>query len=73
MQKIISGGFLSGHRTYIISGIGILSAVGAYLVGDTDIFTMLQSVFTLGGIYFLRKSSEAKRNKNGKHSRKISE
>lgn len=73
MQKIISGGFLSGRRTYIISGIGILSAVGAYLVGDTDIFTMLQSVFTLGGIYFLRKSSETKRNKNGKHSRKISE
>lgn len=73
MQKIISGGFLSGHRTYIISGIGILSAVGAYLVGDTDIFTMLQSVFTLGGIYFLRKSSETKRNKNGKYSRKISE
>ena len=73
MQKIISGGFLSGHRTYIISGIGILSAVGAYLVGDTDIFTMLQSVFTLGGIYFLRKSSETKGKNNGKNSRKIFE
>ncbi|MBO8407424.1 MAG: hypothetical protein IAC77_03100 [Proteobacteria bacterium] len=73
MKKIISGGFLSGHRTYIISGIGILSAVGAYVVGDTDVFTMLQSVFTLGGIYFLRKSSETKRKTNGKNSRKISE
>ncbi len=73
MRKIISGGFLSGHRTYIISGIGILSAIGAYMVGDTDIFTMLQSIFTLGGIYFLRKSSETKRKKHGKHSRKISE
>ena len=73
MKKIISGGFLSGHRTYIISCIGILSALGAYLVGDTDICTMLQSIFTLGGIYFLRKSSENKRNTNGKHSRKISE
>ena len=73
MQKIISGGFLSGHRTYIISGIGILSAVGVYLVGDTDIFTMLQSVFTLGGIYFLRKSSETKGKNNGKNSRKIFE
>ena len=73
MKKIISGGFLSGHRTYIISGIGILSAVGAYVVGDTDVFTMLQSVFTLGGIYFLRKSSETKRKTNGKKSRKISE
>ncbi|MGN0916961.1 MAG: hypothetical protein ACI4NZ_02025 [Candidatus Enterousia sp.] len=60
MRKIIKGGFCAGHRTYIISGIGILSAIGAYLVGDTDIFTMLQAIFTLGGIYFLRKSSEKK-------------
>ncbi len=60
MSKFIKGGFLSGYRTYIISGIGILSALAAYLVGDTDIFTMLQAVFTLGGIYFLRKSRETK-------------
>ena len=60
MRKIIKGGFCAGYRTYIISGIGILSAIGAYLVGDTDIFTMLQAIFTLGGIYFLRKSSEKK-------------
>ena len=73
MKKIISGGFMAGHRTCIISGIGILSAIGAYLVGDADLFTMLQSIFTLGGIYFLRKSSETKRKKNGKNSRKISE
>lgn len=72
MNKIIKGGFLSGHRTYIVSSIGILSAIGAYMVGDTDIFTMLQAIFTLGGIYFLRKSSETKGNKNGKRSRKIS-
>ena len=72
MKKIINGGFLAGHRTYIISGIGILSAVGAYLVGDVDIFTIVQSIFTLGGIYFLRKSSETKGKRNGKNSRKIS-
>lgn len=73
MQKIIKGGFLAGHRTCIISGIGIISAVGAYLVGDTDIFTMMQSVFTFGGIYFLRKANENKRKTNGKNSKKISE
>lgn len=73
MRKIISGGFMAGHRTYVISSIGILSAVGAYLVGDTDIFTMLQSVFTFGGIYFLRKSSETKGKKYEKRPRKISE
>ncbi len=59
-MKIISGGFLAGKRTYIISGIGILSAVGAYLVGDQDIFEMMQTIFTLGGIYFLRASGDKK-------------
>ncbi len=68
MQKIISGGFFAGRRTYIMSGIGIASAIGAYLVGDSDVFTMLQAIFTLGGIYFLRKSNETKGNDNGKNS-----
>ncbi|MBO5704587.1 MAG: hypothetical protein J6R99_01060 [Alphaproteobacteria bacterium] len=63
MKKIIKGGYLSGYRTYIISGTGIISALGAYLVGDTDIFSMLQTVFMLGGIYFLRKSNETKKEK----------
>jgi len=73
MNKIINGGFLAGKRTYIISGIGILTAIGAYLVGDAGVFTTLQTVFTLGGIYFLRKSNESKRKKNGRNSRKVSE
>jgi hypothetical protein len=60
MNNIVKGGFLSGYRTYIISATGILSAVAAYLVGDTDIFTMLQAIFTLAGIYFLRRSNENK-------------
>lgn len=63
MRKIIKGGYLSGYRTYIISGAGIISAIAAYLVGDTDVFAMLQTVFTLGGIYFLRKSNETKKEK----------
>jgi len=56
MNKIFKGGFLAGQRTYIISGVGILSASAAYLVGDIDIFGALQTIFTLGGIYFLRRS-----------------
>ena len=65
MKKIIKGGYFAGYRTYIISATGVLSAVAAYLVGDTDLFAMLQAIFTLGGIYFLRKSNETKGNKNG--------
>ncbi len=72
MKKIIHGGCLAGHRTYILSGVGILSAVAAYLVGDSDLFATLQSVFTLGGIYFLRKSKDTKRKHNAKSTRKIS-
>ena len=69
MKRILRGGYLSGYRTYIISATGILSAIGAYLVGDTDLFTMLQAIFTLAGIYFLRRSNETK----GKEIREISE
>ena len=68
MQKIIKGGFLSGYRTYMISAAGIISALVAYAVGDTDIFVTLQTVFTLGGIFFLRKSNETKGKNNGTNS-----
>jgi len=72
IQNIINGGALAGHRTYILSGVGILSAIAAYLVGDADLFITLQSIFTLGGIYFLRKSTDTKRNNYAKSTRKIS-
>lgn len=58
--KIVRGGFFSDRRTHIMSGVGIISAVAAYLVGDSDIFIMLQAIFTLGGIYFLRKTNDTK-------------
>ncbi len=60
MNKFINGGYLKGKKTYIVSGIGIMSAVGAYLIGDEDIFTMLQTIFTLSGIYFLKQESSIK-------------
>lgn len=72
MHKFFKGGYLSGYRTYIISGIGILSAFGAYMVGDVDIFDMLQTIFPLAAIYFLRQSvNDNKGDRNG-HSKKIS-
>ena len=68
IEKIIRGGFLRDRRTHIISAVGILSAVAAYLVGDSDLFTMLQAVFTLGGICFLHKSNKTKGKKHGQDS-----
>lgn len=73
MDKFIKGGYLSDRRSHIMGAVGILSAAAAYLVGDSDVFAMLQAIFTVGGIYFLRKSSEPKGKANGKNSRKISE
>ncbi len=60
MNKIIKGGYLQNRKTYVVSTVGIVSAIGAYLVGDADIFTMLQTIFTLGGIYFLKQESSTK-------------
>ena len=60
INKIIHGGFLRDRRTHIMSAVGILSAIAAYMVGDSDLFAMLQAIFTLGGIYFLHKTSKTK-------------
>ena len=60
MNKIINGGYLAGRKTYVISGVGIVSAIGAYLIGEQDLFTMLQTIFMLGGIYFLKQESSTK-------------
>ena len=72
MNKIFKGGYLSGRKTYVTATVGIISALGAYLIGEEDIFTMLQTVFTLGGIYFLKQESSTKGKNNGTNSRKIS-
>ena len=72
MNKIIKGGYLTGRKTYVISAVGIVSAIGAYLIGEEDIFTTLQTIFMLGGIYFLKQESSTKGINDGTHSRKIS-
>ena len=42
----IHGGMLADKKTYIMSFVGILSAIASYVVGDSDIFIMLQAIFT---------------------------
>ena len=73
MRRIFYGGFLSDRRTQIMSAVGVMSAIAAYAVGDSDIFILLQTIFTCCGIYFIRKPKQKnKGQKIGKHSRKIS-
>jgi len=54
---------LAGHRTYIVAGVGILSAIGTYLAGDSNIIDTFASIFPLAAIYFLRKGID-----NGKQN-----
>ena len=54
--NFIRGGVLSDKRTYIMSGVGVLSAIASYLVGDSDVFALCQAIFTICGIYFIRKT-----------------
>lgn len=54
-KKFFDGGMLAGKRTYIISAIGILTAISGYLVGDSNILETMNSIFPLAAIYFLRK------------------
>lgn len=63
MQKIIRGGWLADRRTHIMSAVGAMSAIAAYLVGDSDVFVLCQVLFTLGGIYFIRKSNNQNKGK----------
>lgn len=47
---------LSGYRTYIMAGLGVLTAAASYLVGDTDLLTALNAGFTAAALAFLRRA-----------------
>ncbi len=61
--NLISGGMLANKKSQIMFGVGALSAVASYLVGDTDIFIMCQTIFTLVGMYFIHKSDKTNKGK----------
>ena len=60
MSKFIKGGLFANRKTQIMTGVGIMSAVAAYLVGDSDLFAMIQALIAVGGIYMLHKSKQTK-------------
>ena len=60
MNKFIRGGFFANRRTQIMTACGALSALCAYLVGDSDLFAMIQAFITIGGIYILQKTNQQK-------------
>lgn len=70
MNKFLHGGFFANKKTKIMTGMGVLSAICAYLVGDSDLFATLEALIAIFGFYFLHKSNKGKQ--NGKNTRKVS-
>ena len=60
MSSFIQGGFLANRKTQIMTGVGIISALCAYLVGDSDIYATLQAIIAVCGVYLLHKSNNNK-------------
>ena len=60
---LIRGGMLADKKTYIMFGVGTLSAIASYLVGDSDIFIMFQAIFTSIGIYLIHNTDNTNKGK----------
>lgn len=45
---------LSGYRTYIAAGLGVLTAAAGYLTGDLDLMAALTAGFNALAVAFLR-------------------
>lgn len=47
-------GILSGKKSYIVGALGVLSAIGGYLVGDIDLSGLINSLIAGLGLITLR-------------------
>ena len=51
---ILTGGFVKGYRTYILTGVAVVGAFASYSVGDTDLIQTLTAIATALGVSTLR-------------------
>jgi hypothetical protein len=57
MGYLLTGGFLAGYRTYILSGLAALTAVAYWSIGEQTTAATLQALWELfasGGLAALR-------------------
>lgn len=47
---------LKGYRTYILAGVGVISAIAGYLVGDSSLVEAIQQAATAAALAFLRNA-----------------
>jgi hypothetical protein len=56
----MTGGFLAGYRTYVLSGLAAMTAVALWSVGDqstTDTLRALWELFASGALASLRAAA----------------
>lgn len=54
-MKILEGGFLKDKKIYVTAVVGIMTAVGSYLIGELGLVELVQVMFPLLGVIFLKK------------------
>jgi uncharacterized membrane protein YkvI len=54
-MSILNGGFLSGKKTYVTALVGVVTALAAYLVGDLGLAALVEIMFPLLGVVFLKR------------------
>jgi hypothetical protein len=64
MGYLLTGGFLAGYRTYILSGLAALTAVAYWSIGEQTTAATLQALWELfasGGLAALRAGFASQR------------
>ena len=54
MASIMEGGFLSGKKTFIVSAVGAIGAVAAYLTGEMGLMEALPLLLGALGLGTIR-------------------
>jgi len=63
VDKLLGGGFLKGHKTYLVAISGAVTLIIQYLIGDIGLMDMIAQISIPLGILYARmgmKSAETK-------------
>jgi hypothetical protein len=54
-MDVMNGGFLSGKKTYVTAFVGMVTVFSSYLVGDLSLTGLVEIMFPLLGVVFLKR------------------
>jgi hypothetical protein len=64
MGSLLTGGFLAGYRTYVMSALAAATAIAMWSIGEQNTVTTLQALWELfasGGLAALRAGFASQR------------